>query len=264
MHVQHVATGKDARHTRLQALVHHGAARARVKLNACSNRKLVLGNQSHRKQQRVARNNALGPSNGRQVLVDLAYLDGLHTVVPDHARHRGGQVQRNAKVVQAVLDVAAQPVGVRHEFVHALDRNSLERAAACHDQPDVARAQNDSARAGLEIFDIDVSLRQAGRKHAGGTAARDLDLAARALATSHGKDDGAPGELQHPGAAHERDGMDRGGSRGLVRIQRAHSFALARIDPQHHAVQEQRNVGRAHLVDKALRVLRTGELLLKV
>ena len=39
---------------------------------------------------------------------------------------------------------------------------------------------------------------------------------------------------------------------------------LARINPKHHAVQEQRNVGRAHLVDKALRVLGTGELLLKV
>lgn len=47
--------------------------------------------------------------------------------------------------------------------------------------------------------------------------------------------------------------MDRGGFR-----------ALARIDPNHHAAQEQRNVGRAHLVDKALRVLGTGELLLKV
>ena len=47
--------------------------------------------------------------------------------------------------------------------------------------------------------------------------------------------------------------MDCGGSR-----------TLARIDPNHHAVQEQRNVGRAYLIDKALRVLGTGELLLKV
>ena len=97
--MQHVAAGKDARHARLQALVHHGAARARVKLNARIHRKLVLGNQAHRKQQRVARNNALGPRNGRQTLVDLAYLDGLHAVVPDHARDRGGQMQRNAKIV---------------------------------------------------------------------------------------------------------------------------------------------------------------------
>ena len=58
--------------------------------------------------------------------------------------------------------------------------------------------------------------------------------------------------------------MDCGGSRGLVRIQRAHSLALVRIDLNHHAAQEQRNVGRTHLVDKALRVLGTGELLLKV
>lgn len=50
-------------------------------------------------------------------------------------------------------------------------------------------------RAGLEIFDIDVSLRQAGRKHAGGSAAGDLDLAARALAAPHGKDDRASGDL---------------------------------------------------------------------
>ena len=158
MHVQHVAAGKDARHVRLQALVHHGAARARVQLHARGNRKLVLGNQAHRKQQCVARNNALGPRNGRQVLVDLTHLDGFHTVVPDHACDGGGQMQRNAKVVQTVLYIAAQPVGVRHELVHALDRNSLERAATCHDQPDVARAQNDGARAGFEVFDIDVSL----------------------------------------------------------------------------------------------------------
>ena len=108
VHVQHVAAGKDARHDRLQALVHHSAARARVKFNACGNRKLVLGNQAHRKQQCVTRNSALGPRNGRQVLVDLAHLDGLHAIAPDHTRHRGGQMQRNAKVVQAVLDVAAQ------------------------------------------------------------------------------------------------------------------------------------------------------------
>lgn len=67
-----------------------------------------------------------------------------------------------------------------------------------------------------EIFDIDVSLRQARRKHAGGTAAGDLDLAARALAASHSKDDRASGELQHAGGAHERDGMDRGVFRRLA------------------------------------------------
>ena len=39
---------------------------------------------------------------------------------------------------------------------------------------------------------------------------------------------------------------------------------FARINPNHHTVQEQRNVGLAHLIDKALRVLGTGELLLKV
>ena len=39
---------------------------------------------------------------------------------------------------------------------------------------------------------------------------------------------------------------------------------LARINPNHHAVQEQHNVGCVHLVDKALRVLGTGELLFKV
>ena len=208
MHVQHVATGKDARHACLEALVNYGAARAWVKLHARGNRKLVLGNQSHRKQQCVARNDALGPRNGRQALVDLAYLDGFHAVVPDHARDRGRQMQRNAKIVQAILHIAAQSVGVRHELVHALDGNPLKRAAARHDKPDVSRAQNDGARAGLEVFDIDVSLRQAGRKHAGGTAARDLDLAARALATSHGKNDGVPGELQHAGAAHECDGVE--------------------------------------------------------
>ena len=47
---------------------------------------------------------------------------------------------------------------------------------------------------------------------------------------------------------------------GLVRTRRA----LARINPKHHAAHKQRNVGRAHLVDKALRVLGAGELLLKV
>ena len=65
-------------------------------------------------------------------------------------------------------------------------------------------------------FDIDVSLRQAGRKHAGGTATGNLDLAAGALTATHGKDDRASGELQHTGGAHERDGMDRGVFRRLA------------------------------------------------
>ena len=73
-----------------------------------------------------------------------------------------------------------------------------------------------TVRAGFEVLDIDVSLRQTGRKHAGGTTAGDLDLAAGALTATHGKDDRAPGELQHAGRAHERDGMDRGGSRRLA------------------------------------------------
>ena len=140
VHMQHVAAGKDARHARLQTLVHHGAARARVKLNTRAYRKLVLGNQTYRKQQRVARNDALGPRNGRQIFVDLAHLDGLHAVVPNHACDGGGQVQRNAKIVQAILYIAAQAVGVWHKLVHALDRNPLERAATRHDEPNVARA----------------------------------------------------------------------------------------------------------------------------
>ena len=40
--------------------------------------------------------------------LDLAYLDGLHAVVPDHARDRGRQMQRNAKIVQAVLDMGCR------------------------------------------------------------------------------------------------------------------------------------------------------------
>ena len=125
-------------------------------------------------------------------------------------------MQRNAKVVQAVLHIPAQTVGVRHKLVHALDGNPLERAATCHDQPDIARTQNDGARAGLEVFDIDVSLRQARRENAGGTTAGDLDLAAGALTATHGKDDRASGELQYSGGAHERDGMDRGVFRRLA------------------------------------------------
>ena len=131
--MQYVAAGKYARHARLQTLVHHGAARVRVKLNARADRKLVFGNQTHRKQQRVARNNALGPRYGCKMFVDPAHFDGLHAVVPDHARDRGRKMQRNSKVVQAVFHIAAQAVGVGHEFVHALDRNPLERAAARHD-----------------------------------------------------------------------------------------------------------------------------------
>ena len=56
--------------------------------------------------------------------------------------------------------------------------------------------------------------------------------------------------------------MDCGGSHGLACARFAR--ALARINPKHHAVQEQRNVGRSHLIDKALRVLGAGELPLKV
>ena len=58
--------------------------------------------------------------------------------------------------------------------------------------------------------------------------------------------------------------MDCGGSCGFVRARRARGCALIRINLKHHTAQEQRNVGCAHLVDKALRVLGTGELLLKV
>mgnify|MGYP006870770664 CR=1 FL=1 len=58
--------------------------------------------------------------------------------------------------------------------------------------------------------------------------------------------------------------MDCGSSHALVRARVVRALALARINLKHHTAQEQRNIGRAYLVDKALRVLGTGELLLKV
>ena len=75
--MQDVTAGKDAGHAGLEALVYHWAARHARKLDACRARELVLGQEPHREEQRVARVALLRARNGAALLVHLSNPHGL-------------------------------------------------------------------------------------------------------------------------------------------------------------------------------------------
>ena len=245
VHVQDVAAGKHARDAGHELVVHERAARDGVYAHARLAAELVFRQQPHGEQQRVARVAHLRAGYGAQVLVHLGDGDRLHAALALHVHHGVRQLERYAKVIQALHDVALEPAGVRHELRDARHVRALEREPARHDEADVAGAQDHDLAPRQQAVDVYQALRGAGRVHAGRARAADVQRAARPLAAAHRK--------HHGPRAHAED-------------------AALCADGRHHALWGHvEHRGLEHALDAALarlrhvagRVLRARELLLE-
>jgi len=247
--VDDVAGGEDPRRAGLVPLIDDGTARDRVEADTGFLRELVLGDQTHREQERITGDDLLCARNGLPFLVHGHCLYGLDAFPADDALDGVAQLQGDVEVHQTLDVVAAEARQVGHHLEHTLDLGALEGQASRHDHTDVARAQDHNLFPGHIAFDVHPSLCGACRVDASRARARDADLGPRALATAHR-------EHQRPGAqlvvAVARTG-DKDAARAVA--------ARVRFDIEDHRVKQCVNAEAHGLVDEALGVARAGEIL---
>ena len=93
--------------------------------------------------------------------------------------------ERNFIVSQTLHDVARQAAGIRHDFADCPDLRALQTHPSCHDQSDIAGAQNHNRLAGQIPLQIDEFLRCSGCDHARGPGSRRGERAARLFSAAH-------------------------------------------------------------------------------
>ena len=243
--VQHVATGEHAGQGGSQRLVHHRPAGDGVQCRAGLPGQLVLRQQSHAQQQRVAGDVPLRAGDGQALPVHLRQRHTGEMLLPVDLHHRGGQVQGDMEIVQTLDDVALQTTGVGHDLRHGLDLGALQRHTPGHDEPDVAGAEDHHLPSRQIALHVHHALGRARRPDTGGAGARDVQRAPGPLAAAHGQHHRLRPDLPQAHGA-SRDGQH-----------------LLRRDVQHHAVRPRRDAPLPHGVDIALGVLRAGQLLME-
>ena len=156
-----------------------------------------------------------------------------------------GKVQGNVKVVQALHDVAGQAAGVGHHLYAGQHLCALKGHAACHDQANVAAAEDQHPPAHQITFHVHIALCCTGGVHAGRAGARGADGTAGALAAAHAQNDAL--------------GFD-----DLIAVLLGDAVNLfIRGHFQHHGVQLHLYAGVLEHLNKASGVLRAGQLLAK-
>ena len=98
------------------------------------------------------------------------------------------KLQRNVKVVKALLDVTGKTAGIGHQLANGVNLGTLQRHTACHDQTDVSGTKNDYVFAGEIALHVNVLLRGARTENTRGTVACKRQRTGRSLTASHGKD----------------------------------------------------------------------------
>ena len=154
-----------------------------------------------------------------------------------------GEIQGNIKVVQTLHDVAGQAAGVGHYLYAGQHLCALKGHAACHDQADVAAAEDQHPLAHQIAFHVHIALCGTGGVHTGRAGARGTNGTAGALAAAH--------------AQHDALGLD-----DLVAVLLGNTVHLfVRGHFQHHSVQLHLYAGVLEHLNKASGVLRAGQLL---
>ena len=204
--MEHIARGKDAGNAGLVVLIHKGAPGAPVHRQAGAVGDVPGGDEAHRENQRVALHPLLRAGDGAEAFVDLGDRNGLQTRPAVNIGDGMAQVQGDAIVVEALLDVAGQAAGIGLHFIDGLHMGPLQRHAAGHDHADVAAAQNDHLPAHHEVAQVDVLLGHAGGVDARRAAARNGQGAPGTLPAAHGENHRVAPELFEPGGAGGGDG----------------------------------------------------------
>ena len=119
----------------------------------------------------------LSAGDGASVF-DLCQRDAGHTLLALNVHHGVAQLQRNAKIIEALHNIALQTAGIGHKLGNAEHLGTLQRHTARHNQADVAAAQNHNPPPGQVAFHIDKALRRARSEDTGGAVAGDVQRAA--------------------------------------------------------------------------------------
>ena len=245
VHVEHVSASKDALGSSLSVLVHHRTVGYAVKRDVSRFGKLVFGNETNREKKRIARNILACFCNGTATLVYLCNGNALKAFAAVNFHYGVTELERNVKIIETLLNVACKTARVGHQLAYCVHLCALKRHTACHNQANVARAENNDLFAGKISLEVDVFLCRTCAVNACGACACNVERTAGALAAAHCKNDCLCLELEYAAL-----GI---GSR----------YYAVGGDVKHHCVKKEGNALGVHFFFITPSVLGAGQLLAK-
>src|SRR5664280_2346901 len=144
VHMARIATHENPWNLRLAILVHHWSFGHRIHGHTQRLADLVLWNKADRQDDAVTAQPFFRSRNRAHLLIDRRRFHGFDAVVPENAGHGSRQMQWNTKIVQTLRDIARETRRCRLGFKNAQHFSPLQREPACHDEPDVATAQDNN------------------------------------------------------------------------------------------------------------------------
>ena len=265
VNVYGIAARKDAGYARFHKLIDRRPLRHRIHVNARARTHFVFGNESDRKEKRIARDVFFRTFYRTAVRIDGSDRNARHALSPVDFDNRRTQFQRYVEVFETLRHIAAQARRIRHHFAHDFYVAPFEREPPRHDKTDIAASQNDDFFAGQVPVDIDETLRASGRKDARRPRTRNDEGAPRPLSAAH-REDNRLRVQKHKSVfcVHRRD--DVFSARFVERrFGQSRAFKIFRlIDRNNHRIRFVFDAPLANLRYKAAGVFGTRQLLSEI
>ena len=187
--MEHIAAGKHPGNRGSQPVRHLRAAGNAAQAHPCGGGQLILRQQAHRQQQRVAGDVLLRAGDGTAILVHPGQGHTLQPLPAVDIHHGGGEIQGDVKILQALNDVALQSAGVGEDLRHCVDLGALQGHAPSHNKSDVAASEDHHIFSGHKALHIHQALGGTGGIDTRRTVAGDVQRAAASFPAAHGEDD---------------------------------------------------------------------------
>ena len=243
MDMDDIAAGKDAGSHGLHVLVNDGAVGAAVHGDPCCAGQFIFRNKTDREQDGITVEDLLSARNGTAVFVNTADDNLLDPFFSDDIGNGVAEVERNIIIVEALDNIAVEPVGIGAKLDAGKHLGTLQRHAASHDKTDIAGAENDHPTTDHVALHIDIALRRPRGKDTGGTIAGNGNSAAGTLPAAH---------CQH----------DSAGTKLLITLNGIDAADTAvGGDLHHHRIQQHLCLGLLQQPDKASGIFGPGQLL---
>ena len=243
--MENVAARVDTLGVGLSVLIDARAVGNSVKRDIRALGKLVLGNKSAGEQERITFYVLTRLGNRLAALVNLCDGNAGNSVLAVYLDDGVAEHERNAEVVEALLDVSCETARIRHQLAHSFDLCALKRHSSCHNKSDISRAENYYLLTGHIAVHIYKSLRSSRGEDTRGASSADIERSFGALAASHSENDSL--RLDHK---HSVLGVHSG------------DYLIGR-DVENHCVELEGDVSLSYLKLVAISVLGARELLLE-
>ena len=155
------------------------------------------------------------------------------------------QFQGDIIIIQTLDDITLQSSGIWHQLCHNLNLCTLQRHASCHNQTDIAGAEDYYLLSRHPAFHIHISLGGSRGIHARRTVTRNIKRPSGTLPTAHSKDNCLCLNLEHP----------------LLLIHYSNYFILRNI--YNNGMEHVRDFKLLHLLNISSRIFRPRQFLLK-